>query len=137
MGKFLLNPIFDKVSGRFKRLVTTPYTQVLNIAGEQVSGTIRVMGDHTNFLQESLNLRRAFQITSQKWVASTLAEKDTWNVQAKLISTANEYRISGFNLFMAYFLEGYAAFMGLAVNPTDLSAGVSWNYVDRASHAWS
>ena len=137
MAKVIFNPMIDIISGKFNRIVVSPNSKVLNVAGQNVSGLLRIMGDHTNYLQQSLNARQAWRLVAQGWNAGTTTEKGTWQTEAALISSANSYSISGYNLFMAYMMEMFFAFMTDYTYPTALSAGTSYNYIDRATHAWS
>ncbi len=138
--KFGLNPAFDWLSGKLgKSLVALKVKDVLKVGGVSTTGVIRTMGAHASYGQILKNVREAWRLSAAVWTNDlSLAEKTTWNEQAKELVNQGYVVKSGYQLFLAECLALYGSQYGSGVFPTGLDhGGSSWQYVDRANFNWT
>ena len=86
--------------------------------------------------QKQLNVQKAFLIVRDKWNALKLnaTALSTWQDRAnELELELNRDTITSHQVFVSYFMEKYFDSLGSIVTPSDISAGTSYLFLDRAT----
>ncbi len=139
--KVQLNPTFDKISGKLNRIVFFAMKKELvddNIVASQTyARALSPKSGIQSIVQDNIVL--AFQLVVNKFNALKLdaAAYLTWTSEAEAMSILYKRTVTAYQMFMSYYMTKYASTLGVYVKPTDLSAGTSLNFADRASRIWS
>lgn len=150
MAKCIFHPNIQGYSGEIINKIHGFRTRMKHAGGQTVGGTVKPKGVHRYTVdpitgmpqinEKKYNLQHAWLlVASVYWpaVAGNAIAFATWDQEAQLLTVSLDYNISPYQLFVGYFIEKYALELGTLVYPTQLSAGASLNYADRASRVWS